>query len=241
MVKTGTIIFTLFTRLLLIILLIFMAVPLAICLLMPQRYLVNNPLFKTLSQIFYWFCLKFSLLPIHFKGMSHIPKEPCIIVANHQSSFDIPLIGNALKNKTHVWLAWAELTKSPLLAFLLPRNSVLVDTTSPIKAMRTLIEAINLVKSKPWDLIIFPEGARHTDGKVHEFFGGFSLIAKKIDRSVVPIKIIGVNKVYPPKTFWIHFHPITVIIGSPMHIEPQETEEEFKDRVYAWFLHPNED
>ena len=101
--------------------------------------------------------------------------------------------------------------------------------------MRTLIEAINLVKSKPWDLIIFPEGARHTDGKVHEFFGGFSLIAKKIDRSVVPIKIIGVNKVYPPKTFWIHFHPITVIIGSPMAHEPQETEEAFKDRVYNGF------
>jgi 1-acyl-sn-glycerol-3-phosphate acyltransferase len=208
---------------------------------MPQRFLVANPLFKTISEIFYWFCLKFSLLPITFKGMHNIPKEPCIIVANHQSSFDIPLIGNALKNKTHVWLAWTELTKSPLLKLILPRNSVLVDTSSPIKGMRTLVEAINLVKAKPWDLIIFPEGARHTDGKVHEFLGGFSVIAKKIDRPVIPIKIIGVNKVYPPKTFWIHFHPITVIIGGPMHIGPHETDQEFKERVHAWFLHPHEE
>lgn len=237
MVTTFTVIHTILSRFLLIVFLIFVSVPFIICLLLPRKLLVNNKVFMGITQIFYWFCIKFSLLPIRYKGLNNIPKEPCIIVANHQSSFDIPLVGYALKGKPHIWLSWAELAKGPLLRFIVPRVSVLVDMTSPVRGLRTLLQAIDVVKRHTWDLIIFPEGARHTDGKVHDFFGGFALIAKKVSRPVVPIKIIGVEKVYPPHTFWIFYHPITVIIGKPMLLEPNETEQEFKDRVYNWFIH----
>ena len=199
MVTIGTLFYTLFTRLLLIIVIIFLAIPLIFCLVLPQQLLVNNQLFRIIAQFFYWFCIRFSFLPITYKGMQNIPHKPCIIVANHQSSFDIPLIGYALKNRLHVWLAWSEIAKWPLVGFIVTRNAVLVDATSPVKGLRTLVQAINTVKENPWDLIIFPEGGRFTDGTVHDFFGGFAAIAKKIDRPVVPIKIIDVNKVYPPK------------------------------------------
>lgn len=235
-VTMGTILYTLFSRFLLIIFCIFISVPFIVCLLLPRRLLVNNKIFMLIEQIFYWYCIKFSFLPIKYKGRSHIPKEPCIIVANHQSSFDIPLVGYALGYRPHIWLALAELTKGPLLKLIVPRIAVLVDMTIPSRGLRTLIQAINIVKEHTWDLIIFPEGARHTDGAVHEFFGGFAVIAKKVGRPVVPIKIIGAEKVYPPNTFWIYPHPITVIIGDPMIMQADETEEAFKQRVYNWFI-----
>lgn len=189
-----------------------------------------------IEQFVYWWALKFSFLPISYTGLKNIPHQPCIIVANHQSSLDIPLIGHALGKRPHIWLAWAELAKSPLLRFIIPRNCVLVDATTPTRGLRTMIQAIDIVKRHTWDLIIFPEGARHTDGKVHPFFGGFATIAKKVDRPVVPMRIIGAEKVYPPKTFWIHYHPIKVIIGEPMVLQPGETDEAFKERVYNWFI-----
>lgn len=235
-IEFGTIIYTLCVRLLLIIFLIFLAIPLTICLLSRKKFLVDNWLFRITAQIFYWFCIRFSFLPITYKGVRNIPKEPCIIVANHQSGFDIPLVGFALGDRPHLWLAWSELAKSPMLKFILPRVSILVDTTTPARGLRTLVQAINLIKQKPWDLIIFPEGSRNTDGTVKEFFGGFAVIAKKTGRPVVPIKIIGVNTVYPPHTFWIYYNPITVLIGKPMTIAHNETEEEFKQRVYQWFI-----
>ena len=188
------------------------------------------------QQFFYWASLKCALVPIRYHGLKNIPAQPCIIVANHQSSIDIPLIGSALKNKPHIWLSWAELAKAPLLRFIVPRISVLVDMTSPIRGLRTLLQAIDVVKKHSWDLIIFPEGGRYTDGKIRPFFGGFAVIAKKVGRPVVPIKIIGAEKVYPPKTFWAYYHPITVIVGEPMIMQPEETEEAFKDRVYNWFV-----
>ena len=224
------------SRLLLIAFFLLISIPLTLCLLLPKKLLVNNKVFMFISQLFYWFCLKFSLIPIRYKGLTNIPKEPCIIVANHQSSFDIPLVGAALAGRPHIWLSWAELAKGPLLQFIVPRVSVLVDMTSPTRGLRTLIQAIDIVKKHTWDLIIFPEGARHTDGRVHEFFGGFALIAKKVNRPVVPIKIAGVEKVYPPHTFFIFYHPITVTVGKPMIMQPDETEQAFKERVYTWFI-----
>jgi 1-acyl-sn-glycerol-3-phosphate acyltransferase len=236
MVSIGTILYTLYLRLMIIILFIIFVIPLLICLLLPRRFIVDNPFFIILTKIFYWCCVKFSFLPIHYKGIENIPHEPCIIVANHQSSYDIPLIGYALKARPHVWLAWAALEKGPLIGFLVKRIAVLVDMTSPIKGLRTLVQAINIVTEHPWDLIIFPEGGRYIDGKIHPFFGGFSTLAKKIGRPIVPMKISGADTAYPPKTFWMHYNPISLTIGQPMHMEPGETEEAFKDRVYNWFI-----
>jgi len=236
MVSIGNMVHTIVTRLILTILILIIALPLALCFLFSGKYIVDNPLFLRVQRFFDWACIRLSMLRITYKGLENIPTQPCIVAANHQSSFDIPLIGYILRKRPHIWLAWSELAKGPLLRFLLPRIAVLVDVTSPLKAGRTLLQAISVVKSEPWDLVIFPEGARHTDGKVHPFFGGFALLAKKINRPVVPVKIIGVNKVYPPKSFWMHRNPITVIIGPAVTIGVHETEQEFKERVYQWFI-----
>lgn len=236
MISIGTIIYTILSRAILTVLILLIALPLSLCFLFGGKYIVDNPLFLLVQRFFDWACIRLSLLPITYKGLENVPDEPCIVAANHQSSFDIPLIGYILRKRPHIWLAWDELAKGPLLRFLLPRIAVLVNVTSPMKAVRTLVQAISVVKSEPWDLVIFPEGARHTDDKVHPFFGGFALLAKKINRPVVPVKIIGVNKVYPPKTFWMYRHPITVIVGPAMAIRPDETEQEFKERVYQWFI-----
>ena len=241
MVSLFTIVYTLFSRLLFIVFLMVIAIPLIICLCLPQRFLVNNKFFSLIAQSFYWFCIKCSFLPITYYGIHNIPQEPCIIAANHQSSFDIPLIGYALQNRIHIWTAWAELAKSLLFRFFLARIAILIDVGSPTRAMRSLVQAISILKEKPWDLIIFPEGQRTTGEKLNPFFGGFALIAQKTGRPVIPIKIVGVHKVYPPFTFWIYYYPITVHIGKPMMISAAETPEAFVERVRNWFIQETKD
>src|SRR5262249_21216179 len=150
------------------------------------------------SYIFFWTLLKGSLLPITFIGAEKIPNTPAIIVANHQSALDIPLIAVLVKGHPHIWLAKEELLSSPILRFILPRMAVLIDMSSPQKGLRSIIQTINLLNGKNRHAIIFPEGTRYTDGAVHEFFGGFVLLAKKTGRPVVPVRIFNVNKAYPP-------------------------------------------
>lgn len=226
---------TIFSKILLILIVIVFFPLFIVMLVVPKQWLMRSKLFFFFVELFYRVVLRCSLLPITFIGKERVPKEPAIFVANHQSSLDIPLVGALVKHTPHVWLAKEELMEWRFLRFILPRVAVLVDPTSPVKAMRSLIEIIKLVNGTGAHLMIFPEGTRHTDGEIHDFYAGFVLLAKKTGRPVVPVRIFGVNEVYPPDQFWIHYRPIKVVVGEPMSMGETDDDETFKQRVYDWF------
>jgi 1-acyl-sn-glycerol-3-phosphate acyltransferase len=223
-----------------IILMVLYAPLIALSLLFPRDWVRGSRVVGFFMQIIYWLIIKLSFLPITIKGLENISDAPSIVVANHQSSMDIPLVGYLLDGYPHVWLAWINLMKSPFLRIILPRLAVLVDMSSPAAGMRTLREAIRVVGKTNAHAIIFPEGSRYTDGQVHEFYNGFTVLARLTNRPVIPIRIFGLNKVYPPEGWVVHYYPVKVIVGSPMSIQEGETEDAFKARVYEWFVQQTE-
>lgn len=231
---------TLFVRLLLIIIILLFFIPGLIIFCLPREWRYNSRVVCWITDLFYWIILKGSLLPITFEGWENLPKEPVIFAANHQSSLDIPLLGVLARKKAHVWIARSELLKSIMLRYFLPRVAVVLDVNSPKKAVQGLLEVIQLVDGKDRHVMIFPEGGRYTDGNLREFFRGFVVLAKKTNRPILPVRIFGINKVYPPNTFLLHYHPVKVVIGKPMYYTESDTDETFKDRVYAWFLEQKE-
>jgi 1-acyl-sn-glycerol-3-phosphate acyltransferase len=234
--EIGMILRNLFSRFLLIVISIIFFIPIMIFLLMPEKYRYRYPIIFYPVHLFYWAILKCTFLHISYIGLENIPKnEPVIFAANHQSTLDIPLVGVLSKGVPHVWLAKAELMDSIIIRWVVPLLSVLVDVSSPRNAMLSLRKIVNIVNNHHRNLIIFPEGTRRIDGKVHSFFGGFAIIAKKTGRPVVPVCIVGINKAYPPETFWLRLYPIKVIVGKPFLYEQHDTDESFKIRVHQWF------
>lgn len=226
---------TIISWMLLLLLMTLYAIPFIFYLVLPKRWIYDSKLVFSFSDIFYRAVLKASFLPITFRGKEHLPKGPVIFVANHQSSLDIPLLGVLAKGSPHIWLAKKELMKSPILRLVLPRASVLIDMSTPLKGMRSLMQVVNLVYNKQRHVMIFPEGGRYTDGKVHDFFAGFVILARKTGRPIVPVRIFNVHKVYPPGAFLVNILPITVVIGKPFRYQEDDTDESFKNRVYQWF------
>jgi len=145
-------------------------------------------------------------------------------------------VGVLSKGVPHVWLAKDEAVEGVFVRFIVPLLSVLVDVSSPRKAMLSLRKILSIVNNHHRNLMIFPEGTRYIDGKIHDFFGGFAVIAKKTGRPVVPVCILGINKAYPPDTFWVYWHPITVIVGKPFVYQENDTDQDFKQRIYKWFV-----
>ncbi len=203
----------------------------------PQHVLLKSRIFFWICAFFHWYLIKASFLRITFIGKENLPHEPSIFVANHQSSLDIPILGSLVKREPHVWLATIDLLKSPILRFIIPKVAVIVDMTTAMTGMRTLLQAIKIINDEnKLHIMIFPEGGRFDDGLVHDFFSGFVILAKKTGRSIVPVRFFGLNKAYPRGAFIMQHVPITVIIGKPMKIEEQESDEAFKERVYNWFV-----
>jgi 1-acyl-sn-glycerol-3-phosphate acyltransferase len=233
--QLSTIIRTLVSRLLIVILVVVAAVPAFIFMMLPERWRYDNPLYYRFVSWYYWAGLKCLFIPIKYKGLQNMPKKPAVIVGNHQSSLDIPLIGSLVDAHPHIWFATVTLLDSPLLGFVLRRMAALIDMSSPQKGMRSLINGMKLINNNK-HAIIFPEGGRFTDGTVHPFYGGFVILAKKTGRPVVPVYLRNVQKAYPPQTFWIEYYPIEVIVGEPFHYLETDTDETFKQKVYDWFL-----
>jgi len=233
----GVIVRNILCRLLFVLVVIVFLIPIIVFICLPERYRYKYPSVFYLVYWFYIATLKCTLLPITYKGLENIPKNQAVIfAANHQSTLDIPLVGVLSKAVPHVWLAKTEALEGVFVKFSVPLLSVMVDVSSPREAMLSLRKILNIVNNHHRNLMIFPEGSRYTDGKIHPFFGGFAIIAKKTGRPVVPVCILGINKAYPPDTFWVYLHPITVIVGKPFMYEENDTDESFKQRVYSWFV-----
>lgn len=238
----STIFLTLLSRFLLFILMATYAVPFLIVLLLPARWgIFTSKFFYWMEYSFCWLLMKISFIKVTYEGEKSVCRLPAVIVANHQSSFDIPLIVNVLDRCPHRWLALADLMKSPILRFILPKVAVLVDMSTPMTGMRTLMQTIKELKESHAHAIIFPEGGRYDDGVIHDFFYGFVILAKKLNRPVVPIFIKNIQHAYPRGSFWVRRVPVTVTVGKPIYRGEDESDEIFHDRIHQWFIEKNEE
>jgi 1-acyl-sn-glycerol-3-phosphate acyltransferase len=211
-------------------------VPFVLCIsLLPPRIRFSSTIVFWIVYIFYRLAIKCTLVPVKYIWQGTVPLEPTIFIANHQSSLDIPLVGIITKSHPHVWIARDELMKTFLLRFILPIFAIVTTVDNAYAAAASLRRIFRILNETKAHLMIFPEGSRSLDGRLQHFFDGFVLLAKKTGRPVVPIYIHNVQAVYPRTTFWIHYHPITVVVGPKFTLESQETDQGFKSRIIAWF------
>lgn len=218
------------------------AIPLLLLILLPDRIRLHNRYVYRFFDLCYRSILRCTLVPIAYYGLEHVPDDqPVVIVSNHQSILDVPLIGAVCKGHPHRWLASSALLKYPHLRFLLPRFCQTVDTSSSANAMKSLLAMVRHGKNSNSHLIIFPEGQRYNDGAIHDFYGGFVILATATGRPVVPVRIFNANLVYPYGSILVHPYPITVVVGKPLFKEDEESSEQFKKRIEEWFLHQMEE
>lgn len=234
--KITEIVYTLLGYLIISIIGCICIVPCIIIACLPERWRFDNRVYYWFVHIVYKGSLFATFLPITIRGREYFPTGPAIFVANHQSALDIPLLGSVVNSHPHVWLFLKRYAKVPIFGFITRRMNIVVDHTGLRKLVGSLEKAVTLIKGKNRHVILFPEGGRHTDGKIHNFFYGFAFLAKELGRPVVPIFMKNVNKAYPPGSFWLHQYPITIIIGKPFMYQQGESEEEFVQRVRAWFV-----
>lgn len=162
-----------------------------------------------------------SLFSLRIIGYERLIQEgPCIIVANHQSFLDPPLIGGIYETPVH-FLARKTLFDPVFMKYTLPLcQAIPIDQTKPdpgsiLKVMRLLKEGGRIV--------IFPEGARSPDGEIHRAMPGIGLIIGKLASvPVQPIRISGAFECLPIHSSRLRFRPITVSIGNPIPFSLEE-------------------
>lgn len=130
------------------------------------------------------------------EGLEHVDRTGrYLVVANHQSLFDIPVCMAVIPVETK-YFAKKELARIPFFgAMFYFFDHVLVDRTSKRGAVRSLHDAKKRLER--WSLVIFPEGTRSLDGKVHSFKTGGLALAAEAGVPILPVAIRGTGVVLP--------------------------------------------
>jgi 1-acyl-sn-glycerol-3-phosphate acyltransferase len=160
-----------------------------------------------------------SLFGLRVIGEEHLITEgPVLVASNHQSFLDPPLIGALYKDEM-VFLARKTLFRG-FFKWLYSRwNAIPVDQERPdMASLKTIIRRLK----EGHRVLVFPEGARTLDGSLGPAAPGIGLIAAKSGVPIQPIRIEGARDALPRGSARVRFARITVKIGPPIQLSPDE-------------------
>jgi len=179
---------------------------------------MKNDIFQ---QLIYQLVSKLFVLPIykcvfkgHLIGRENIPqKDSFIMVSNHGSLLDPPLLGHAL-GRNISFMAKAELFKIPFLGFVIKACGAY-----PVKrgiADKNTIKTACKKLSNNNSIGIFIDGTRQKNGRVNKPKQGAALLAFKNQKILLPVAIVNSHRLIRFKYFIPYFSKVVIKVGKPV-------------------------
>jgi long-chain acyl-CoA synthetase len=167
-------------------------------------------------------------------GLEHLAgvDGPVIFVANHMSYLDQPAVMFALPARIRyrcATAAWAEFffvnfKNLPqrlwkLAAFEYCSLAMGVFPLPQSSGFRGALHHMGRLVERGGALLVFPEGERTPDGRLHPFRKGLAVMVQELAVPVVPVAISGLDRVLPRGALWPKRGRVVVSFGQPLHLE----------------------
>ncbi len=151
-------------------------------------------------------------------GREHIvPGESYVVMSNHQSHFDIPVIFQALGIPMRM-VAKRELFRIPVMGSAMRYSGfVEVDRSRHTKAMRSLSAARDRLRQDQTSVWIAPEGTRSKDGQMGKFKRGGFHMAIDAGLRILPVAVDGSFRIHRAGELQVHKHQsVNVSVRPPI-------------------------
>ena len=179
---------------------------------------------------------------------------PLLIIANHVTTFDAPLIEYALPHEIRQNMAIAmsgEMlhdyrhfrnpeSESKSGRFYLPGPFIYHLLTGlfnvfPLPRLRDFQPSFahaGRAMDRGYHVLVFPEGTRSAAGKLASFRSGIGLLAKQSGAMVLPVALRGLGELKAGNQGWFRSGKIEVRVGDPIRLSPTESEAEITSRLH---------
>lgn len=128
------------------------------------------------------------------------PRRPFIVVSNHQSHADVPLISRLPWDMK--WVSKSEVFEVPVVGWMMRMaRDIPVYRKSKNKKAITMKNAQKAI-SERCSVMFFPEGTRSKDGRLIRFTDGAFILAIKNQLPILPLVIDGSSDCLP-KNDWV--------------------------------------
>lgn len=156
-----------------------------------------------------------------------LPNHSYLILANHQSMFDIPILGSELFTNYPKYVSKQELARwLPSISYNLRRGgNALIERQDRSQATRAIRELGATVAERSVSAVLYPEGTRARKGRLGPFkrAGAMALLASAPETPIVPAVIDGSWRLLRFNLFPVPFGTeIRVRIGDPIERHPDE-------------------
>lgn len=155
------------------------------------------------------------------EGADRIPRTgPVIIASNHLAAVDTAVVALTAGRPVSFlgkseYFVGGSVKGRALASFLTALGYVPVDRTNA-KAGLAALHAARTVLDAGGAFAIYPEGTRSLDGRLHRGHTGVATLALGTGAPVVPVALIGTEKVQPIGTRIPRLHRVTVRYGEPL-------------------------
>jgi long-chain acyl-CoA synthetase len=179
------------------------------------------------------------------------PSPPLLIIANHITAYDVPLVLYGLPPHLRRRVAVA-MSGEMLLDFRHSRGApnAFLDALLPIAywlitifinvfplprlgGFRRSFEHAGRALDHGYSVIIFPEGHRSADGSLQPFRSGIGLLAQQAEADVLPVALVGIDQILQSGRHWFHSGRITIRVGEPIPYDLHSTPEQTTQRLQA--------
>lgn len=186
----------------------------------------------------------FSSIRVSVEGERNLEDlhRPYIVVSNHSSHLDAPLLVTALPWRVTRHMATAvaadyfyeQRWRRTLTSFFF--NSYPVERGRGKKREAGL--SVTLLR-EDIPLAIFPEGTRSRSGQMGPFKPGVAALGRALRVPVLPLALVGAYEAMPPGATWPKRGrlPVKVLIGKPIYARRGETLPELNERVQVQVQH----
>ena len=167
-------------------------------------------------------------------GQENMPKEPCVILAKHQSAWETMTLQDTVPSGAYcVFVLKKELLRIPLLGWGLGAMKMIsIDRSAGRDALDQVVTQGRERLQQGFYVIVFPEGTRVAPGQKKRYKAGGAYLATHVGCKVVPIAH-NAGELWPRQAFLKTPGTVTVSIG-PAFDATGLSEGEVNQRAEAW-------
>jgi len=179
-------------------------------------------LFRYWGRCMLWICR----VRVTVTGLHHLTAgQNYIFASNHLSLIDTPGLVAHLPRPL-CFMAKKELFSVPFMGWYLHRQGhIPIERSDPKATVRSMAEAARVIHTERKSLLSFPEGTRSMDGEMLPFKEGTALLALRSGTPVVPIAVVGTDKIMPSKALEIRGGAVEIRLGHPIPVEGQDAKQ----------------
>ena len=175
--------------------------------------------------------------------------QTLLLIANHVTTYDVPLILYALPGRMRRHVA-AAMAANMLDDWRRGRNqgSWFVNALGPLTyvvvtgvfnvfplprsaGFRQSFQHAGEALDRGYNVLVFPEGHRSDDGQLQRFRSGIGLLVEQSKTMVLPIALAGLGELKVKRQRWFRSGKLRVAVGSPMSFDASMSAEEITESL----------